>query len=235
MGQKNQLWWDLPAADSFHLHREIYSLPKREFEQTLSELTELFRVEKLVRQPVRELSLGERMRLELIGALLHKPKLLLLDEPTIGLDVVGQVIIQDCLRDYNASRGVTMLLTSHYMRDVEALCDRVLVINTGKVVYDGPLARIVEKFGSVKQLQLQFDGEAPADLDRYGEVISRTGPAAELKVDRSRVSEILADILAKHQVADLSVQDPPLEEVIARIFEQAIEKEEVAVASTADE
>src|SRR5499425_3320025 len=137
MGQKNQLWWDLPAGDSFQLHREIYSLPRQAFERTLGQLTELFGVEKLTRQPVRELSLGERMKMELIAALLHQPKLLLLDEPTIGLDVVAQVAIQRCLREYNVTRGVTMLLTSHYMRDVEALCPRVLVIAHGKLIYDG--------------------------------------------------------------------------------------------------
>ena len=137
MGQKNQLWWDLPAADSFQLHREIYSLPAAEFEQTLGELTELLGVEELTRQAVRELSLGERMKMELIAALLHQPQLLLLDEPTIGLDVVAQVAIQKCLREYHARRGVTMLLTSHYMRDVEALCSRVLVITHGTLVYDG--------------------------------------------------------------------------------------------------
>src|SRR5204863_94968 len=140
MGQKNQRWWDLPAADSFQLHREIYSIPQDAFQKTLGELTELFGVAALARQPVRELSLGERMKMELIAALLHQPQLLLLDEPTIGLDVVAQVTIQKCLRDYNALRGVTMLLTSHYMRDVEALCSRVLVITHGKVVYDGPLS-----------------------------------------------------------------------------------------------
>src|SRR5437870_4028460 len=126
MGQKNQLWWDLPAADSFQLHREIYSLPPDEFDKTLGELIELFEVGQLTRQPVRELSLGERMRMELIAALLHRPQLLLLDEPTIGLDVVGQATIQKCLREYNATRGVTMLFTSHYMCDVEALCKRLL-------------------------------------------------------------------------------------------------------------
>src|SRR6267378_4317079 len=131
MGQKNQLWWDLPAADSFQLHREIYSLPPDQFDRTLGELTELFGVKELTRQPVRELSLGERMKMELIAALLHRPQLLLLDEPTIGLDVVAQVTIQKCLKEYNATRGVTMLLTSHYMRDVEALCSRVLVNTHG--------------------------------------------------------------------------------------------------------
>src|SRR5438477_3199187 len=156
MGQKNQLWWDLPASDSFHLHREIYSLPADEFRQTLGELSELFRVEQLVRQPVRELSLGERMKMELIAALLHRPRLLLLDEPTIGLDVVAQVTIQKCLKEYNAARGVTMLLTSHYMRDVEALCSRVLVITHGKLIYDGALSGITEQFGRTKLVRLQF-------------------------------------------------------------------------------
>src|SRR5260221_9936770 len=156
MGQKNQLWWDLPAGDSFQLHREIYSLPRADFEKTLGELTDLFEVGELTRQPVRELSLGERMRMELIAALLHQPQLLLLDEPTIGLDVLAQVTIQKCLKQYNASRGVTMLLTSHYMRDVEALCKRVLVITHGKVVYDGPLTRITEQFGQSKLVRLQF-------------------------------------------------------------------------------
>ena len=130
--RRTSLWWDLPAADSFQLHREIYSLPAAEFNATLAELTELLGVEKLTRQAVRELSLGERMKMELIAALLHQPQLLLLlDEPTIGLDVIAQVAIQKCLRDYHARRGVTMLLTSHYMRDVEALCSRVLVITHG--------------------------------------------------------------------------------------------------------
>src|SRR5437867_1232417 len=143
MGQKQQLWWDLPAGDSFQLHREIYSIPLDQFTRTLGELTELFGVAQLAKQPVRELSLGERMKMELIGALLHQPKLLLLDEPTIGLDVIAQATIQKCLKEYNATRGVTMLLTSHYMRDVEALCSRVLVINQGRVVHDGPLSGIV--------------------------------------------------------------------------------------------
>src|SRR5262245_4664935 len=171
MGQKNQLWWDLPAGDSFQLHREIYSLPTESFNRTLGELTELFGVEKLTRQPVRELSLGERMKMELIAALLHEPQLLLLDEPTIGLDVVAQVAIQRCLKEYNATRGVTMLLTSHYMRDVEALCPRVLVIATGRVIYDGPLSGIRGQFGRHKIVRLQFAGEeAPVGLDAFGEV-----------------------------------------------------------------
>ena len=227
MGQKNQLWWDLPAADSFQLHREIYSLPADQFARTLGELTDLFGVGHLVRQPVRELSLGERMKMELIAALLHRPRLLLLDEPTIGLDVVAQVAIQRCLKEYNASRGVTMLLTSHYMRDVEALCSRVLVITHGRLVYDGPLAGITEQFGRSKLVKLQFAGErAPDDLARFGEVTQRDGPAADLKVERSRVPEVMSAILERYTVIDMSVHDPPLDQVIARVFEEARAKHE---------
>jgi ABC-2 type transport system ATP-binding protein len=220
MGQKNQLWWDLPAGDSFQLHREIYSLSTDAFNRTLGELTELFAVKELTRQPVRELSLGERMKMELIAALLHEPQLLLLDEPTIGLDVVAQVAIQHCLKEYNATRGVTMLLTSHYMRDVEALCSRVLVIAHGRVIYDGPLAGITERFGRSKLVRLQFASEdTPADLSRFGEYTS-SGPVAELKVERTRVAEVLAAILDCYTVVDMSVQDPPLDQVIARVFEE---------------
>ena len=221
MGQKNQLWWDLPAGDSFQLHREIYSLPLESFTRTLGELTEMFGVRELTRQPVRELSLGERMKMELIAALLHEPQLLLLDEPTIGLDVVAQVAIQHCLKEYNVSRGVTMLLTSHYMKDVEALCPRVLVIAHGRVIFDGPLSGIRGKFGQHKLVRLTFPGEeAPTDLGRFGEV-SLSGPVAELKVDRSRVSEALGAILERYTVIDMSVQDPPLDQVIARVFEES--------------
>ena len=220
MGQKNQLWWDLPAADSFQLHREIYSLPAAEFNKTLAELTELLGVEKLTRQAVRELSLGERMKMELIAALLHQPRLLLLDEPTIGLDVVAQVAIQKCLRDYHARRGVTMLLTSHYMRDVEALCDRVLVITHGTLVYDGPLSGITDMFGRSKLVRLQFAEGIPDDIERFGEVARREGPTVDLKVERSKVAEVLAAILDRYTVDDVSVTDPPLEQTIARVFEE---------------
>src|SRR5205823_213324 len=180
------------------------------------------------RQPVRELSLGERMKMELIAALLHEPQLLLLDEPTIGLDVVAQVAIQRCLKEYNASRGVTMLLTSHYMRDVEALCNRVLVITHGKLLHDGPLRSITEQFGQVKLVKLQFAGEAdvPADLAKYGDVTNRQGPVVDLRVERGKVSEVLAAILDRHTVVDMSVQDPPLDQVIARVFEEGRKQHE---------
>jgi ABC-2 type transport system ATP-binding protein len=221
MGQKNQLWWDLPAVDSFELHREIYSIPTAEFRRTVGELTELLGVGDLTRQAVRELSLGERMKMELIAALLHQPRLLLLDEPTIGLDVVAQVAIQKCLRDYHARRGVTVLLTSHYMRDVEALCPRVLVITQGTLVYDGPLAGITSRFAQTKLVRLQFEQEPPPEgLESFGEIARRVGPEVDLKVDRARVAEVLGAILDRYSVADVSVQDPPLEQVIAKVFEE---------------
>ena len=221
MGQKNQLWWDLPAGDSFELHREIYSLPKDRFNRTLGELTELFQVEQLARQPVRELSLGERMKMELIAALLHEPQLLLLDEPTIGLDVVAQVTIQRCMKEYNAKRGVTMLLTSHYMRDVEALCSRAMIIHHGRLIYDGALAGIIEQFGQAKLVRLQFAGETTPDgLEQFGEVASREGPVADLRVDRGQVAQVLSAILDRYTLADVTVHDPPLDQVIARVFEE---------------
>jgi ABC-2 type transport system ATP-binding protein len=229
MGQKNQLWWDLPAADSFQLHREIYTLPLDSFNRTLGELIELFAVKELTRQPVRELSLGERMKMELIASLLHEPQLLLLDEPTIGLDVVAQVAIQRCLKDYNALRGVTMLLTSHYMRDVEALCSRVLVIAQGQVIHDGPLAALTDRFGQLKRVELHFAGEeVPADLGQLCEYTA-SGPVAELKVERTRVSEVIAAVLDRYTIIDMSVQDPPLDEMIARLFEQGKTHPETAV------
>ena len=163
--------------------------------------------------------------MELIAALLHRPQLLLLDEPTIGLDVVAQVTIQKCLKEYNASRGVTMLLTSHYMRDVEALCSRVLVITHGRVLFNGPLTRLTERFGSAKLLKLQFAGETtPPDLERFGEVTARTGPVADLRVDRAKIADALTAILDQYSVLDVSVQDPPLESVIARVFEEGEKK-----------
>lgn len=224
MGQKNQLWWDLPAGDSFQLHREIYSIPREQFERTLGELVELFGVKELTKQPVRELSLGERMKMELIAALLHQPRLLLLDEPTIGLDVVAQVTIQKCLREYNARRGVTMLLTSHYMRDVEALCNRVLVINHGRLIFDGPLAGIVERFGQEKIVKVDFaQDRAPEGLEALGEVVRRDGPMAELRVERGKVDQTLRLLLDRHRIADLSIQDPPLEQMIAKVFETGAE------------
>jgi ABC-2 type transport system ATP-binding protein len=221
MGQKNQLWWDLPAQDSFRLHREIYRIDPAVFQRRLDELTGLLEVRSLVSQPVRELSLGERMRMELIAALLHGPEVLLLDEPTIGLDVVSQRRVQEFLRFYQAERKITVLLTSHYMKDVEALCKRAIIINHGKINHDGPLAEIVDRFGRHKIMDLQFAGEVPADLARYGVVVEMRPPRVRLEVPRQRIPEILTSLLSTYSIEDVGVQERPLEDVIAEMFASA--------------
>jgi ABC-2 type transport system ATP-binding protein len=222
MGQKNQLWWDLPAAESFRLHQHIYRIDPDQFERSRDELVELLDVRKLLSQPVRELSLGERMKMELIAALLHSPDVLFLDEPTIGLDVIAQHNIQKFLRYYQELRRITILLTSHYMKDVAALCHRVVIIAQGQIMYDGSLSGIIDQFSSHKLVTLLFaDGAMPADLDRYGEVIERLPPKATLRIQRPEVTDALASILHTHAVEDVSVEDPPLEEVIADMFSMA--------------
>jgi ABC-2 type transport system ATP-binding protein len=220
-GPENQLWWDLPAAESFRLHQQIYRIEKARFDQTRDELTSLLGVRHLLSQPVRELSLGERMKMELIAALLHSPDVLFLDEPTIGLDVVAQYNVQGFLRHYQQTRRVTVLLTSHYMKDVAALCRRVVVISLGRIIYDGSLGGIIDRFGGQKVISLQMsDGQMPADMSRYGEVISVEPPRVKLRVERSVVPRVLGEILAAHPVEDVSVEDPPLEQVIADMFTQ---------------
>ncbi|MHB1036039.1 MAG: ABC transporter ATP-binding protein [Pirellulales bacterium] len=225
MGQKNQLWWDLPAQESFRLHQQIYRIEPLAFERTRDELTDLLGVRSLLAQPVRELSLGERMKMELTAALLHSPEVLFLDEPTIGLDVIAQHNIQTFLRHYQKLRGVTILLTSHYMKDVAALCHRVVIITQGRIMYDGSLAGIIDRFSGHKVVSLQFAADRmPGDLSCYGEVIEIQPPKAKLRVPRSVVPDVLARILAAHTIEDISVEDPPLEEVIADMFSLADEQ-----------
>ena len=229
MGQKNQLWWDLPAQESFRLHQQIYCIEPGQFLRRRDELVELLGVGQLLGQPVRELSLGERMKMELIAALLHSPEVLFLDEPTIGLDVVAQHNIQSFLRDYQQERKMTVLLTSHYMKDVAALCRRVVIIAGGRIMYDGSLSGIVDRFSGHKVITLVFPGESlPHGLDQFGEVVEEQAPKVKLKVERSRIAQALAAILARHTVEDVSVEDPPLEEVIAEMFSLAAEHTEPA-------
>jgi len=219
MGQKNQLWWDLPAQESFQLHKEIYRIEPDQFRRRLDELVDLLEVRKLLDQPVRELSLGERMRMELIAALLHSPEVLLLDEPTIGLDVVSQRKVQEFLRFYQEQQQITVILTSHYMKDVEALCERAVIINEGEIKHDGPIADIVDRFSRHKIVSLQFAGsELPPDLDRFGRVIESRPPRVKLEVDRQQVPEVLSSLLSTHTIEDVGVQDRPLEDVIAEMF-----------------
>lgn len=219
MGQKNQLWWDLPAQESFLLHQKIYRIDPEVFARSRDELCELLEVGHLLGRPVRELSLGERMKMELIAALLHSPDVLFLDEPTIGLDVIAQHNIQKFLKFYQRERKITVLLTSHYMKDVAALCQRVVIIAQGQIIYDGSLPGIVDKFSGHKVLTLQFaDGYMPGDLARYGDVLEVVEPKARLRVDRSNIAKVLSAVLASNNVEDVSVEDPPLEEVIAELF-----------------
>ncbi|MGE4003936.1 MAG: ATP-binding cassette domain-containing protein [Planctomycetaceae bacterium] len=219
MGQKNQLWWDLPAQESFRLHKEIYRIEPAPFRRRLDELIDLLEVRKLIDQPVRELSLGERMRMELIAALLHSPEVLLLDEPTIGLDVVSQRKVQDFLKFYQAEQQITVILTSHYMKDVEALCERAVIINEGEIKHDGPLAEIVDRFSLHKVISLQFAGtEPPPDLSRYGALVESRPPRVKLEVPRQQVPEVLTALLAAFDIEDVGVHDRPLEEVIAEMF-----------------
>jgi ABC-2 type transport system ATP-binding protein len=221
MGQKNQLWWDLPAAESFRLHQQIYRIEPERFQRTRDELTDMLGVRGLLSQPVRELSLGERMKMELTAALLHSPDVLFLDEPTIGLDVIAQHNIQTFLKHYQQVRRVTILLTSHYMKDVVALCRRVIIIALGRIIYDGSLSGIIDRFAGHKIISLQMlNGDRPANLARYGELLTAEPPRIKLRVDRTVVPEVLSSILANHAVVDVNVEDPPIEQVIAEMFAQ---------------
>jgi ABC-2 type transport system ATP-binding protein len=219
MGQKNQLWWDLPAQESCRLHQQIYRIDAKEFQATLDELSELLSVRSLLRQPVRELSLGERMKMELCAALLHSPDVLFLDEPTIGLDVVAQHNIQKFLRHYQEERNITILLTSHYMKDVAALCKRAVIIAGGEIKYDGSLAGVVDRFSKHKIVTMLLTDESQADrLREYGEVLSVEAPRVRLRIDREHISATLGAILERFSLDDVAVEDPPLEEVIAEFF-----------------
>ncbi|MGV3485310.1 MAG: ABC transporter ATP-binding protein [Planctomycetaceae bacterium] len=221
MGQKNQLWWDLPAQESYRLHQQIYGVPRAQFDATLAELADLLDVTRLLGQPVRELSLGERMKMELIAALLHSPDVLFLDEPTIGLDVIAQHNIQQFLRYYQEKRKITILLTSHYMKDVAALCKRVVIVAGGLVQYDGSLAGIIDKFSGNKIVTLQFGSDdRPSDLSRLGTILETNWPKVRISIARSEIPRILAGALRDYAVEDVSVEDPPLEDVIADLFHQ---------------
>jgi ABC-2 type transport system ATP-binding protein len=202
MGNRNQLQWDLPALDSFDLNRAIYRLPREDFRTTRDELIELLDIGDLVRKPVRQLSLGERMKVEVVGSLLHLPQVLFLDEPTIGLDVTMQKRIRTFIASYNERYGATVLLTSHYMADVEALCKRVIVIHHGRLLFDGRLDALADRFGAYKTI----------------EAVLADGETLRLQVPRAETSAATARLLADHDVHDLTVEDPPIEDVIEQVF-----------------
>jgi ABC-2 type transport system ATP-binding protein len=219
MGNRNQLQWDIPALDSFELYRAIYRLRREDYVAMRDELVELLDVGDLVRKPVRNLSLGERMKVEIVGSLLHRPQVLFLDEPTIGLDVTMQKRIRTFVAEYNQRHGATVLLTSHYMADVEALCKRVIVIHHGRILFDGALASLANEFAAYKTIGVLLE-DGNARLDDYGEVVHRDGDRATLRVPKAETSRVAARLLSEHEVLDLTIEEPPIEDVIEMVFAQ---------------
>lgn len=229
MGQKQQLIWDLPALDSLRINAAVYRIPEPEFQKRLDELTELLDLGSKLTQPVRKLSLGERMKAELMAALLHRRQVLFLDEPTLGLDVNAQANVRQFLQEYNRRYGATILLTSHYMADITALCERVLLIHQGRLVYDGSLTELLNRFAPYREVTLQLERPYPIQqLELYGEVYQETASepgipssltTVRLLVERERLTQTIGKLLADLAVQDLTISDPPIEEVIGRVFQ----------------
>jgi len=219
MGQKQQMIWDLPPSESLRINAAIYGIPDDEAKRRTDELAELLNVEDELTRPVRKLSLGERMKCELMAALIHHPKVLFLDEPTLGLDVNAQTAVRQFLREYNRKHGASILLTSHYMADITALCDRVIMIHHGGLLYDGSLSNVVKRFAPYREVKLELEQEADASqMARFGEVESVDGRAARLLVRREALTQTVDRLLDELDVTDLTVTDPPIEEVIGRAF-----------------
>jgi ABC-2 type transport system ATP-binding protein len=223
MGQKQQLLWDLPPAETFAMNRALYGLPKAEARATERTLVDLLEIGALIGKPTRQLSLGERMKCELVAALLHRPRVLFLDEPTIGLDVAMQARVRQFIKEYNERTGATVLLTSHYMEDVVALCPRVIVIDKGRLVHDGDLRALVRRTRPDKRVTIRFSTEPPREaLLRLGTPVAEEPLQVSLHVPTSRVNELVREALSLLPVADLSVEDPPLEEVMRELFQASV-------------
>ena len=225
MGQKNQLWWDLPAMETFLLNQAIYEIPDKQFNKTLDHLTKLLSVKDFINVQVRKLSLGQRMKCELIAALLHNPKVLFLDEPTIGLDVVMQKTLREFIKDYNKEFGATIILTSHYMGDVKELCQRAIVIDRGQIVFDGGLQQIIDKFAQNKILSFSFSRQVKkSELSKFGRIkeLNQDGSAftATLLVPRDQAGKVAGAILSQLPVQDLNIEEPPIEAIIRDLFNQ---------------
>jgi ABC-2 type transport system ATP-binding protein len=221
LGQKNQLWWDLPARESLELNARIYGIDPAQFQRTVDELTVRLAVQDKLDVMVRELSLGERMKFELIAALLHQPRVLFLDEPTIGLDVVSQKTVREFLREYNAAQKTTILLTSHYMADIQALCRRVIIIDHGAIFFDGRLAEVLDRFAGFKLVTIHCAGgvNAPtASLARFGEVVEADAVTVTFRVARDRVIPVCKQLLDELPVSDIDIHEVPIEDIIGRIF-----------------
>jgi ABC-2 type transport system ATP-binding protein len=219
LGQKQQLLWDLPPSETFELNRAVYDVPRAQYEATMRELGELLELGDLVRKPTRTLSLGERMKCELAAALIHRPKVLFLDEPTIGLDVSMQATVREFVKQYNERNAATLILTSHYMEDVAQLCPRVIVIDKGKIAYDGALDALVTRIRPDKRIVLRFSRPVEArDLAAYGQVVRHDAGHTVLQVHKDSVNAVVGRALAQLPVSDLTVEPPPLEEVMSELF-----------------
>ncbi len=219
MGQKQQLIWDLPALESLKINAAVYGISDKAFRDRVGELCEMLALKDRLKSPVRKLSLGERMKAELMAALLHQPQVLFLDEPTLGLDINAQVGVREFLREYNQRTGATVLLTSHYMADITALCKRVILIHEGQLIYDGSLEGLLDRFAPYREVQIELNQPLlESDLNIYGEIESIEGRKVRLLVKRETLTRTVAKILAEQEVIDLTVTDPPIEEVIARVF-----------------
>ena len=223
MGQRNQLIWDIPVIDSLERNRVVYRIGAADYRRTLAELTELLDLGSLLERPARNLSLGERMKCEIAVALIHRPEVLFLDEPTIGLDVTMQRRIRAFLAEHNRLHDTTVLLTSHYMADVEALCSRIIVIDHGRILFDGALAELVARFSPLKTVIVELRREG-ADLSRYGEVVATEGSRHTLRVPKADTPQVTGRLLADLPVRDLTVEDPPIEDVIDQVFSGGLDR-----------
>ncbi len=222
MGQKQQLLWDLPALDSLRINAAVYNIGPGEFRQRVGELAEMLSIQDQLKQPVRKLSLGERMKAEMLAALLHRPQVLFLDEPTLGLDVNAQSAVRKFLREYNQRYGATILLTSHYMADITALCDRVLVIHQGNLIYDGLLDGLLEQFAPYREVSIEFDSTQPITKDQlltYGNLQTLEGCKATFLVPADALTHTVSNLLNTLTIQDLSIAEPPIEDVIAKVFD----------------
>ena len=229
MGQKSQLIWDLPPADTYAMNRAVFDVPQADFDRTLAELTELLELGELITKPTRQLSLGERMKCELVAALLHGPTTLFLDEPTIGLDVAMQLAIRDFVRSYNQRHEATVLLTSHYMDDVVALCPRIIVIDAGKLIHDGDLRGLVKQMDPDKRVSFTLvEPRADPELAKLGAVLKREGQRVTLKVGERELPAVVGYLLGELHAADLAIEDPPLEEILRTMFGKAREGREAS-------
>jgi ABC-2 type transport system ATP-binding protein len=220
LGQKNQLWWDLPARESLELNAKIYGIGQNVFRRTVDELTGLLKVRDKLNVMVRELSLGERLKMELIAALLHQPRVLFLDEPTIGLDVLSQKTVREFLREYNSTQKTTILLTSHYMADIEALCRRVIIVDRGTISFDGQLSAVIDRFSDFKLITIRLGGNevTPIVMEQFGELVEQTSDTIRIKVKKDRVIPVCKALLDQLPVGDIDIQEVPIEDVIGRIF-----------------